>query len=245
MTCRAVPRGRAGPRGPVSSGALALALVAAAWAPVHHAMAETPADTAATVCAGSGLRVQGSASATERADVCRGALAALTFLRSQGLTREPELTIEVTARLPEEVGVSAAGCFIQARNRAYVLSWAEFRRKRTWFGVPVSRDLYRALAAHETAHGVAGCHFTAPDPSIQAKEYVAYVAMFSTLPAALRNQALRAMPGTGFSDVGRINTTVYLFDPMRFGANAWRHYRSLPDGPAFLQQVMRGEVLAD
>lgn len=195
-------------------------------------------------CAGLPVQVQ-AALASDRADVCRGARSALDHLRSQGLTKDPALIIEVVEQLPDVVGPGAAGCFIQERHRAYVLSYARFARKRTWFGVPITRELYRSLATHETAHAVAACHFGTPNPSIQAKEYVAYVTMFSTMPPALRARALRAMPDSGFADADRITSVVYLFDPMRFGVRAYRHFIALPDGASFLKDVMAGRVLAD
>ena len=195
-------------------------------------------------CASVPVHVQGATEA-DLADLCRGAQAAFTYLRSQGLTKEPELVIEVVERMPDVVGPGAAGCFIQDLNRAYVLPYAAFRKKRTWFGVPVSRALYQSLATHETAHAVSACHFGTPNPSIQAKEYLAYVTMFSAMPPALRTQALRAMPDRGFTDADRITSVVYLFDPMRFGVRAYRHFIALPDGAAFLKDVLAGKVLAD
>ena len=153
--------------------------------------------------------------------------------------------IEVTPRLPDEAGPTAAGCFIEQRRRIYMLPYARFREQKTWFGVPIDRRMYRSLAAHEATHALAACLFTVPNPTIQAKEYIAYVAMFSTMDEALRARALRATPGTGFESEARITPLLYMFDPMRFGAEAYRHYLKPEAGPAFVKAILAGRALVD
>ncbi|HQP66671.1 MAG TPA: hypothetical protein PK072_08475 [Quisquiliibacterium sp.] len=205
----------------------------------------TPGRTpAGHVCPGSAIRVVGATPA-DRADICAGAADARRFLQAQGLTVAPAYTVSVGDRLPDEVSRTAAGCYFEDRQQAHLLSYAAFQRRRTWFGVRVSRALYRALAAHESAHAVAGCNFTIRRPAIQAREYIAYVAMFATMPEALRAQVLRAQPGTGFADENAINAITYLFEPMLFGAEAYRHFMSLGDGAAFLKDIVAGKVLVE
>ena len=224
-----------------SSNLLTGALLALAAGCAHAAPPPSPARAN---CEGTEIAVVG-ATAADFKDVCVGVLAARRFLMDKGLPGEPVLTLEVTAQLPESVGPSAAGCFLQENKRAYVLTYAHFQKRRTWFGVPITRELYRSLATHETAHAIAACHFTAKDPSIQAKEYVAYVTMFATMPAPLRAKALKSLPGIGFSDIERVSSFVYLFDPMQFGANAYRHFQGVHNPAAFLADVMSGKVLAE
>lgn len=203
------------------------------------------ADSALQVtCATSQVRVLG-ASPADLQDVCAGAAAARGFMRSKGLSTDAVLTIEVTRQLPDVVASTAAGCFLPDRNRAYVLSYAQFKKQRTWFGMPIQRELYRSLATHEAAHALAACHFAVKNPSIQATEYIAYVTMFSTMPPAWRARALRSVPGTGFSHADRITAIAYLFDPVRFGAEAYRHFTKVPDPEAFLKRIVAGELLVD
>lgn len=170
---------------------------------------------------------------------------ALAFMSARGLDKVSAFTIEATSRLPDVVGRSAAGCYLQSHDRAYVLTYAQFRRRQTWFGVPVSRALYRSLVTHESAHAIAACNFNVAAPSIQAREYIAYVAMFSTMPAGLRTRALAALPGSGFDELDHVNSIVYLFDPMRFGAESYRHFVAQPDGAAVLRDVLDGRALAE
>lgn len=126
-----------------------------------------------------------------------------------------------------------------------MLPYTEFRKQKTWFSVPIDRDLYRSFAAHETAHAVVASCFAIPRPTIQAKEYVAYVAMFATMSASLRARVLRAFPGNGFASEDQITAIFYMFDPMRFGAESYRHYMKSENGATFLQSVLAGKVLAE
>ena len=87
--------------------------------------------------------------------------------------------------------------------------------------------MYRSLVTHEVAHAVASCNFAIPEPPIQAQEYVAYVAMFSMMNPNLRERVLAENPGAGFDSQLEMNEIVYLFDPMRFGVEA---YRRCPPG---------------
>jgi len=203
----------------------------------------TAATTAAT-CAGNEVQVIGAA-AGDLQDVCAGAQAAIAFLGARGVRPDDAVTIEITRAVPPDAGPTAVGCYIAERKRIYLLPYAEFRRRKTWFGVPIDRRLYRSAAAHETAHAVAGCNFALPRPPIQAQEYIAYVATFATMEPSLRQRALRALPGTGFASEDRITAVFYMFDPMRFGAEAWRHYLKPGQGDGFIRSVLAGQALRD
>jgi hypothetical protein len=178
-------------------------------------------------------------------DACAGVHAALAFFAAHGVALGAPFMLHVTADLPEESGRTAAGSFVEERNRVYMLPYAEYREQKTWFNVGIDRDLYRSVAAHEAAHVVAAANFAITHPTIQGKEYVAYVAMFAAMPPSLRERALAAMPGDGFASEDRITELSYLFDPMRFGAEAYRHYVKPENGAAFLRRVLAGKALAD
>ncbi|MES2714508.1 MAG: DUF6639 family protein [Pseudomonadota bacterium] len=193
---------------------------------------------------GVGAVVTG-ASDPDLADVCRGVAAALGFFAAHGIRPTELITVEVTPALPAEAGPTAAGCYIEPKRRVFVLPYAVFRKSKTWFGVPIDRSMYQSLASHEAAHAIAACHFSVPNPSIQAEEYLAYVTMFSTMPAALRQRALRATPTQGFDSLDRFTPMLYLFDPMRFGAEAYRHFAKTADPAALIQSVLGGMALRD
>ena len=105
--------------------------------------------------------------------------------------------------------------------------------------------MYRSLVSHEVAHAIASCNFTIPDPSIQAQEYVAYVAMFSMMNPNLRELVLAENPGEGFDSELEMNEIVYSLDPMHFGVEAYRHYLKQEQGTTFLLRVLSGEALTN
>lgn len=222
-----------------------LLLLMLASAAVPASAAERGAGTAAESTCPQAPALVAGATATDLADVCRGVQSALAFFASHGIQATESLSIEVTDKLPPEAGPSAAGCYIAQKRRVYVVPYDAFRKNKTWFGVAIDRSLYRALAAHEAAHAVAGCSFRIPNPTIQAQEYLAYAAMFSTMAPALRDKALRATRTQGFDDIERFTPMLYMFDPMRFGAEAWRHFSKAPDQAAVLRAVLEGRQLSD
>lgn len=223
-------------------GRLMLAAVIAAIC--TSSTAQPTAGTAALPCPGGAVVVAG-AQAQDHTDICAGAAAALAFLAQQGVVATDPVSFEVTSRLPPEAGPTAAGCYIEQRRRVYVVPYAAFLKHRTWFGVAIDRSLYRALAAHEAAHAVAACHFRVQTPSIQAKEYIAYAAMWSTMPPALRGKALRATRTVGLDSLDRFTPLLYMFDPMRFGAEAYLHFSTVPNQALLVQDILAGRALAD
>lgn len=178
------------------------------------------------------------------ADICRGAGDAIDFFRANGLKTAIPVRIHVRDILPTGVGLDAAGCFLEREGAVAMRPYARFREYGTWFEVRIDRRMYRSLAAHEVAHALAEGNFTIPDPGIQAKEYIAYVTMFATMDDELRARILDANRSPGVGDAGRLTALLYMFDPMRFGIAAYRHYLDLDDGHIYLGAVLAGLALA-
>lgn len=133
---------------------------------------------------------------------CDGARDAIMFLGSQGLKVTSEVTIEIVPTLASQVGASAAGCYLEPERRVLMLSYFAFEKCGSWFNISAIRQLYRSFVTHEAAHALAACNFKIPKPSIQAKEYIAYVTMFAAMDPALRECVLsqsqaKAMKATG------------------------------------------------
>mgnify|MGYP003339807424 CR=1 FL=1 len=97
----------------------------------------------------------------------------------------------------------------------------------TWFNTPINRETYISLAAHEITHAITDSHFKINKPNVHAREYLAYVTLFATMPSELRKRMLNAMPGSTPEDDARLSLMVYLMDPMFFGAKSYRHFMSL------------------
>jgi hypothetical protein len=194
-------------------------------------------------CTDSTVVVQAQDPVDYRA-VCQGAGAAVSFFADLGMLPTHPIVVEIVPRLPDVVSETAVGCYLEEGQRILVLEYPQFQQSETWFGIPVDRSMYQSLVAHEVAHAVGNCNFALPDPPIQAKEYIAYVVMFATMNPGLRKRILHANPGKGFDSELKINTTIYLCDPMRFGVEAYRHYLKKQHGAAFLLDVLSGKALA-
>jgi hypothetical protein len=69
--------------------------------------------------------------------------------------------------------------------------------------------------------------------------------MFSVMSSELRAQALRLVRTEGFSSLDRLTPLLYSFDPMRFGAEAYRHFSAASDQTALIQNILAGRVLLD
>jgi hypothetical protein len=176
---------------------------------------------------------------------CEGARDAMGFLASQGLELPHNIAIDLLARLPAGVSESAAGCCVESERRALILVYSGFKKFNTWFGVPIDRSLYRSLVSHEVAHLVAAHNFRIPKPSIPAKEYVAYITQFETMEPGLRDSVLSHFPCEAFEGERQMNTIIYMFDCMRFGVRAYRHYLKLANRREYLQSILDGKSLVE
>lgn len=176
---------------------------------------------------------------------CEGARDAIVFLQSYDLVVPDNIVIELLRELPAEVSSSTAGCYLESERLVLILVYSEFRKFKTWFGIPIDRSLYRSLVSHEVAHLLADFNFTISKPSIQAKEYIAYITQFSTMEPPLRERVLSDFPGKAFEGDWQMSTTIYMFDCMGFGVRAYRHFLKLADGDEYLHAILSGEALIE
>ena len=195
-------------------------------------------------CAGTSVSVRG----VDRAEVesaCQGVVAAVRFLASLGLDTSATAEVRLVEALPEvQQGVRAYGCKVKADDQIYVLNLSECRKLPLAGDVPVDAAMHRSLVAHEVGHHITAANFRVARPTIVAHEYIAYVTMFATLEPAARERLLARFPGEGFESTREISLTVYLLDPNRFGAQAYRHFRRPGNGASFVEQVLSGRALA-
>jgi hypothetical protein len=177
---------------------------------------------------------------------CEGSRDAIVFLASQGLDVPRDIVaIELLVRLPAVVSATATGCYLESERRALVLVYSQFRKFKTWFGIPIDRSLYRSLVSHEVAHFVADYNFKISKPTIQAKEYIAYVTQFSTMEPALRERVLSQFPIEDFEGDWQMGTTIYMFDCMYFGVRAYRHFLKPANGRDYLHAILNGKALVE
>ena len=126
-----------------------------------------------------------------------------------------------------------------------ILTFKELKRFKTWFNLPIDASLYRSLVAHEVAHAIGARNFKVTQPSLQAKEYIAYVTQLATMLPELRERVLSQFPGQGFEGDWQMSTTIYLLDPMRFGAQAYRHFLKRGNGGSYLHSILAGKVMLE
>ena len=170
--------------------------------------------------------------------VCEGAADAIRFLGTQGLETNGQIEVLVVAKLPDLVSASAYGGYIHSERRAYILIYSEIAAHGTLFDFPFDRVLYQSLA-------IAALNFRISKPPIEAQEYIAYVAMFATMPTKYREPLLERFVDAQFENEIQINTFVYLFNPFRFGILAYKHFMMAGNGADFLQQVLMGRALPE
>lgn len=124
----------------------------------------------------------------------------MDFFNAEHLKTDIQVEIHVQDSLPPELSSQRSRLPIQAdKNPDAPL--CKLSQEQHSSDVPIDRRLYRSLAAHEVGHALGSCNFAIPNPSIQAKEYVAYITMFATMDAALRARILKASPGLSLSSV--------------------------------------------
>lgn len=175
---------------------------------------------------------------------CEAAERATTFLQTLGLDVSAEVYLEIVPALDTQDTDTIAGYLEATQNRGVMLNYREFRKFGTWLRVPITREIYRGLVAHEVAHVIAARNFRMPTPTIQAQEYIAYVTTLATLEAAQRARIMQQYDGDGFDTEQQMNPTIYLCDPMRFGVEAYRHFLKQGDKAGYFGAILTGRVLA-
>lgn len=177
----------------------------------------------------------------DAADSCHGASNAIRFLASQGLSVPGSITVNVVTKMPDPVAESAMGAYMKAESEVLVLSYsAAKKRSYSSFKLPLDRPLYRAVVSHEVAHAIAAGNFK-QEPSYLGQEYIAYVTLFSTMTPTQRKKILRHYPPD--DDWQAHAASLYIFESLGFGAQAYRHFLKPENGQIFLRKVLDGEVL--
>ena len=177
--------------------------------------------------------------------ICTSAEDALTFFSRFGIKLPCHIVIVIAQTLPEWMSETAVGCYQQEAQKVFVLTYPEYEKRQVWFGVPINRLMYSSLVTHEIAHAVAGCNFSISAPTHHAKEYVAYVAMFTMMNPTLRAHILENFSEAGLDNGFQFNEITYAFDPMRFGVEAYLHYLKQGHGDTFLLKVLSGKALTN
>jgi hypothetical protein len=196
-------------------------------------------------CAGSSVVVE-AADPADREAGCRGAESAAAFLAASGVDTQVPVRISFVESLPPSVGaLPAVGCYVRSEDRVYVLSFARCQHKKLEHDVVIDRPVHVGLVTHEVAHAIVRADPRGAKLGLVAHEYIAYVAMYATMPPDRRGEVLAQIPGDGFESELHINSFIYAVDPVRFGAQSYRHYLKPGIGRSFLASVLNGQVVLD
>ena len=171
---------------------------------------------------------------------CEGATRAVAFLKGFGLDVSYPIDVELVDQVANR---AAAGHLVASSKKALVLNYPAFQKFQKWLRVPIDAEIYRVLVAHEVAHVVAAHNFQVAKPTVQAHEYIAYVTSFATMSLPQREIVLSQFSGDGFETEQQMNTTIYLCDPMRFGAEAYRHFVKQDKHADYLWSILSGHVI--
>lgn len=184
---------------------------------------------------------------------CEGANDAIYFLTAQGINTANRVLIVIAHQLPPAGTATTGGLYLESTDGCHgdmahvvhLLTYSEFKKFKNWFHIPIEASLYRSLAAHEVAHAITDCNFKIARPTIQAKEYMAYVTMFATMAPAVRTRILSKSPGHGYEGDWQMGTIIYMADPMRFGVQAYRHFLKPVNGCRYLHAILAGTAMIE
>jgi hypothetical protein len=177
---------------------------------------------------------------------CRAASAAAEFLAASGLATGIPIEIWFVDVMPDVAAdTPAVGCYVRAENRIYVLTFARCQQRRLAHDVTIDRSVHMGLVAHEVAHRIVAANVGTDRLSTVAHEYIAYVTMYATMPENQRERVLKQIPGSGFDSERQISVTMYLLDPVYFGAQAYRHFQKPEIGRSFLASVLNRQALVE
>ena len=223
---------------PALRSALAATLLAVLLA------ARAPA-AAPLVCPDVEATVYGG-SEQERSLICAGLADAAGFLAGCGITRGAGLEVTVHQDMREVCDTPAHALYDRNRDRLEIASLDTCLRTNTGhdlFARIEASAAYRSIAAHEAAHAIVSRAGVAPD-RIAAQEYVAGAAQFASLPTDTREDLTTALvpPRARPVELAALNRFIYAMAPLRFAAMASLHFEQQPDGCAFLQDLVAGDV---
>lgn len=174
---------------------------------------------------------------------CEAAVSAAAFFSAIGLDPAVSFRLAIVDRPPEGAGLQALGCYHRTENKAWVPVVSACKAPEASFGLTMNAALHRSLSVHEVAHAIAAHHFRVARAGVAAQEYIAYVTQFATMPAGLRELVLSRYPPAPDESPGHLNSYVYMMDPGRFAAIAWRHHEGRQGGPAFIRAELEGRAL--
>ena len=109
-----------------------------------------------------------------------------------------------------------------------------------FFGLQLSRNLYRSFIVHELAHAIAANNFTIEHVSTASQEYIAYTVQLATMARSLQKSIFTTFTHEPFLNEGEITSLFYYLNPEVFGVKAYRHFQRLENGADFYRRILTG-----
>ena len=195
-------------------------------------------------CPGTTVVVS-SADPEELRHVCRAAGGATELLARCGIVRDGDLSVALTKELRHPCGFPVLGQYLARADRIELMEYsscvASFGEDSAYMRLPL-REAWRSLAVHEITHGIIAKTPQAGNLSPMAHEYVAYVIQLEAMAPEHRQAFLDSLPAPTPRSLGSFNSVYHAFEPLKFAANAYRHYAAQEDRCAFLNAILRGTV---
>jgi len=183
-------------------------------------------------------------SATEQRLIRESAGSARAFLQSHGVDlretiRVGRLDADRFDRFPHIGSYSSEKQTIALLDLEQALRQGE---DHTLFGLPLDEALYRSVVVHEIAHAITDQHFTIPNPSLVAQEYLAYVVQLSTMESRVREEILRGFALSAYKGIEEMSPVYYQMAPACFGVKAYLHFLALQDPGGFIRGLLSGAI---
>jgi len=200
---------------------------------------------------------------------CAAMRRVLEFFAGHGLTPDRRLRIEFKASVfldlrrpmhraradptpsngPPAHAERIVGMFHRDRRTVLMTTEASpWIRSYTYFGLPMSDEMFTAMLTHEISHALSKSLYAPPllDPDADIRvqqEYVAFVVQLSTMDARLRADSLARFPASThrFTSEADINAWALGLGPEAFGVKSYRHFADDGGGSVFLRRLFDGD----
>lgn len=195
-----------------------------------------------TICPGGDWVVVDAEAPTSEA-ICEGAIAATEYFEACGISLPGAATIRVVDHLPLVCDRPAHATFDPGIDEITIAT------PRACLASVVPGDVfdrvgamaaYRSVVAHEAAHLILHRSGVGPERFLE-HEYIAAAFQVSNLSAEQRDALLADFGIEAPVGDAKINAAMYWFDPLRFAAKAYLHFRSQEDTCEYLRAIVAGE----
>ena len=183
-------------------------------------------------------------SADERNRACSAARHALQLIGRCGIFLRKPLPILILKEVKHPFGGPIFGFFDTKREQVLVTQTANVQSlvEGTPYAALPPIEFHNSLIVHEVVHGVMHQNLKWTPNSRAAYEYPAYALQIESLPSNVRDGFLKSLIESKAGPSFMFSDSLLGFDPYFFGARAYEHFKSSPDGCTHLWGLMEGSA---